>query len=147
MVAAIFLMTSGRFVNNAPSTGEKSARVPCINPSLPIPEQYHIHPRLRIVVNDADVPTPANIGKEPGCERVVHTHEANGTIHIEPNFYQEFTLGDFFAVWGKDFSKDRILAYAAGQNKTIRMFVDSQESDQFQNLVLKDKQEVVIEYR
>lgn len=123
-------------------------RVPCVNPVLPVPPEYHWHPQLRIIANGAAVPIPANIGIElAGCHRVLHTHDATGVIHIELNVYQEFTLGDFMSVWKKPFSKAQILDYQADETHEVVMTVGGQPSLDYENLVLKDQQEIVIEYK
>lgn len=126
----------------------KRSRVPCANPFLPAPEKYHIHPRLKIIINGQERTIPANIGLSfSSCERVIHTHDETGEIHIEPNFYQEFTLGDFFSVWGEPFSKNQILDAKVDDKHEIVMTVNGKPSFEYENLVLKDKQEIVIEYK
>jgi hypothetical protein len=125
-----------------------SKRVPCLNTALGVAAAYHIHPRLAIKADGKEIMIPANIGLSlVGCERVMHTHDATGEIHIEPNYYQEFTLGDFFAVWGKSFSRNQILDYAPDPDHEIVMTVDGKTSEEFENLILKDNQEIVIEYK
>ncbi len=129
--------------------GAGSSSIPCINPNLPF--QYHIHPHLQLIINGKSVEIPANIGTEPGCERTLHAHDNTGAIHIEPNFYQEFTLADFFSVWGRPFSHPptggQILNYQTDAGHEIVMTVDGQPNSEYQNLVLKDNQQIVIEYR
>jgi hypothetical protein len=123
-------------------------RVPCINSNLPVPDQYHIHPHLQIIIDGKDITIPAGIGIElSGCERFIHTHDDTGTIHIEPNYYKELTLGDFFAVWGEQLSPDQVLGYKRDAGHEIVMMVDGKPSQDFGNLVLKDNQEIVLEYR
>lgn len=127
--------------------GNSEGKVPCINPALPIPSQYHIHPHLRIIADGKDIPVPSNIGISLTCERVLHTHDQTGAIHIEPNFYQEFTLGDFFGVWGKPFSKDQILDYHADADHSVTVLVDGKLDEEYENLRLRDKQDIVIYYQ
>jgi hypothetical protein len=62
----------------------------------------HIHVRLRIIVDGAEVRVPAGIGVLPdGRMRVIHTHDETGVIHVESPKYMEFTFGDFLKIWGK----------------------------------------------
>lgn len=65
-------------------------------------EKFHIHAALRIYVNGLLSPLPANIGLDParGIESSLHTHDSTGIIHIEAPHPFNYTLGDFFAVWG-----------------------------------------------
>ena len=148
VIGGLVLLLSYRTIMSYINGSGPSVRVPCINPTLPIPEQYHIHPVLKIIADGKDIPVPANIGIElAGCEHVLHTHDTSGTIHIEPNYYQEFTLGDFASVWNQPISKDQVLDYKANADHEIVMTVDGAPSDKFGDLVLKDKQQIVIEYR
>ena len=63
----------------------------------------HYHPQLQIIINGNDVPVPANIGvdRATGVMSALHTHESDGTIHIEADKAGEvFTLGQLFIEWG-----------------------------------------------
>ena len=63
----------------------------------------HYHPQLRIIINGTEVPVPGNIGVDPatGAMSALHTHEPDGTIHIEADTAGEvFTLGQLFTQWG-----------------------------------------------
>ena len=69
----------------------------------PMGTAEHYHPQLRIIVKDKNVPIPANIGVDPatGAMSALHTHEPDGTLHIEADRKGEvFTLGQFFTEWG-----------------------------------------------
>ncbi len=120
--------------------------VPCINESLPIPDALHIHPQLRIIIDGANITIPANIGITAGCERVLHTHDDSGTIHVEPNFAHDYTLGDFFGVWGEPLSRTQVMSSYVDANHTLTMTVDGIPSQAFENLVLQDKQNIVLTY-
>jgi hypothetical protein len=76
---------------------------------------FHIHAHLTIFVNGAPRQVPAGIGI-PGaamqdttagpfagagnCFYWLHTHSADGIIHIESPVHRTYTLGDFFDEWG-----------------------------------------------
>ena len=69
----------------------------------PMGTAEHYHPHLRIVIGDSEVPVAANIGVDPitGAMSALHTHEGDGTIHIEADTEGEvFTLGQLFTEWG-----------------------------------------------
>jgi hypothetical protein len=106
----------------------------------------HIHPILHINVNGAPVTIPANIGITPACMMAIHTHDETGTIHLEYPQIVEFKLGDFFANWGQPFSKEQIMENKLDDTHTLTMTVDGQPSDEFENLVMKDGQQIVINY-
>lgn len=77
----------------------------------PMGTAEHYHPRLRIVVDDEPVAIPPNIGVDPstGAMSAVHTHEGDGTIHIEADTVGEvFTLGQLFTQWDVALDEDQI---------------------------------------
>jgi hypothetical protein len=77
---------------------------------------FHIHAHLTIFVNGAPRQVPAAIGI-PGaqaqntaqgpyigngtCFYWLHTHAADGVIHIESPVQRTYTLGNFFDEWGQ----------------------------------------------
>jgi hypothetical protein len=77
---------------------------------------FHIHAHLTIFVNGVPRQVPAAIGI-PGaqaqntpngpfiasgtCFYWLHTHAADGIIHIESPVQRTYTLGDFFDEWGQ----------------------------------------------
>jgi hypothetical protein len=64
-------------------------------------EKFHIHAMVRLYVNGLLKPLPAEIGLPPsGVESSMHTHDATGIVHMEAPHPFNYTLGDFFAVWG-----------------------------------------------
>jgi hypothetical protein len=76
----------------------------------------HIHAQLSIEHNGAKVQVPANIGMVSAGEAMIciywlHTHDDSGTIHIEAPG-GNYTLADFFAVWGEPLSSTRVGQYA-----------------------------------
>jgi len=75
----------------------------------------HIHAHLAIDHAGKPVVVPANIGIITAAYAVLclywlHTHDDSGTIHVEAPG-GNFTLADFFAVWGKPLSARRIGPY------------------------------------
>ncbi len=77
---------------------------------------FHIHAHLTVFVNGAARQIPAAIGI-PGaqaqntptgpyiasgtCFYWLHTHAADGIIHIESPVHRSYTLGNFFDIWGQ----------------------------------------------
>ncbi len=77
---------------------------------------FHIHAHLTVFVNGSARQVPAAIGI-PGavaqntaqgpfigsgtCFYWLHTHAADGIIHIESPVHRTYTLGDFFDEWGQ----------------------------------------------
>ena len=140
---------SGLF--GGPGAAARSTREVAMSCTLDMYTQFHIHPRLTTVVNGEPQTVPASIGITLGCMHPIHTHDASGSIHVESPEQRDFTLGDFFAVWGQAFNKNEISTsggdYKTDANHEIVMTVDGKTSDQYENLVLKDLQQIAIEYK
>lgn len=84
----------------------------------------HYHPRLRILIGGVRVPIPANIGVDPttGAMSALHTHEGDGTIHVEAHSAGEvFTLGQLFTQWGVALTPRRIGGARAEPGQEVRV--------------------------
>lgn len=119
-------------------------RTQCVQHSQSL--SMHIHPKLQININGSPVAIPAEIGITPTCMMAIHTHETDGTLHLEYPQTIDFKLGDFFANWGQSFSKEQIMDNKIDETHTITMTVDGQPSEEFENLILKDDQQIVINF-
>jgi hypothetical protein len=84
---------------------------------------FHIHAHLTIFVNGSARQVPAAIGipgaqaqstpqgpfVETGtCFYWLHTHAADGIIHIESPMQRTYTLGNFFDEWGQPLGPGRV---------------------------------------
>lgn len=107
----------------------------------------HIHPQLSILINGGHLGIPANIGITADCMRPVHTHDASNQLHVEWTAARDFTLGEFFRVWGKTFAKNQIFDYKANETHTVTLTVNGAPNQEFEKLVLRDNDQIVIEYK
>lgn len=90
----------------------------------PMGTAEHYHPHLRILVGDTEVPVAANIGVDPasGAMSALHTHEGDGTIHIEADTESEvFTLGQFFTEWGVTLTANQVGGAHATGGTTVKV--------------------------
>ena len=80
-------------------------------------QAYHAHAHLSISINGAQQAIPGDVGRNGGCLRPLHTHSADGVIHLEPDSDRTFKLGDFFLVWNQPFNATQFMSqkYSAGQ--------------------------------
>ena len=86
----------------------------------------HTHEHLDLYLNGTHVAIPANVGIGPGGDRFfspLHTHDRTGILHVESPAKIEYTLGQFFGVWGVRLSSTCIGNYCAGGSRTLS-FVD-----------------------
>ncbi len=112
-----FVVLSGGSSGSEPAI----AGVPCeSNERL----EYHVHAQLQIFIQAQPVEVPANIGIKKSCLYWLHTHDTSGLIHIEAPTKRDFTLGQFFQVWGEPLSQTSLLAKTADGSHEIRATVD-----------------------
>ena len=112
----------------------------------PIPESdiisqngIHWHPVLAIYVKGVKQEIPTNIGIG-AVHQPVHTHDATGTIHLEFQGLvrkQDITLGEFFKNWNKDIQ-------SFGSN--MKMTVNSEENIEYENYIMRDKDEIELRF-
>lgn len=99
----------------------------------------HIHPELRILEDGIEKAPPANVGITQSCMRWLHTHEANGVIHLETPDTRTLTLSQFMSVWsaqGNNFVDGKTIS-----NVTIDGV--AYEGD-YKGIILKDLQKIVL---
>lgn len=127
-----------------------------------VPQQpIHWHPKLKIIIKGEEQLIPVGIGINAGNNidnqisgmrmSPAHTHESDGTIHLENNKPwqkpETLTLGYFFKVWGRDFNSSCIFEYCNGENGKVMMTVNGQSNYEFDKYMMHDKDEIVIEYK
>jgi hypothetical protein len=84
---------------------------------------FHIHAHLTVFVNGTARQEPAAIGipgaqaqttaagsfvEQGTCFYWLHTHAADGIIHIESPVQRTYTLGNLFDEWGQPLSASRV---------------------------------------
>lgn len=108
-----------------PAPTDVAARVAAAGLDLgPMGTAEHYHPQLRIVIDGADVPVTPNIGVDPttGAMSALHTHEGDGTIHIEADSVGEvFTLGQLFTQWGVALTPQQIGGLRAEPGQQVQV--------------------------
>jgi hypothetical protein len=85
---------------------------------------YHVHAHLTLYVNGTEMWVPAGVGvqrpvlldptrsdpviKEAHGYYWLHTHDESGLIHAEAPTPHDFTLGQFFDLWGQPLSRHEV---------------------------------------
>ena len=89
---------------------------------------YHVHAHLTIFVDGQQVTVPAFIGidQQAPCISWLHTHDNTGVIHVEAPSQRQFTLGQFFDIWGQPLSATQLLHDTADASHQVRAFVGGQ---------------------
>jgi len=112
-------------------------------------EPIHWHPHLTIIINGEIQPIPIDIGIDSNAHFPIHTHETDGTVHMEndrPNS-ENVRLGYFFNVWEKTFNKECIFDSCIDDTHELKMYVNSKENIEYDKYIMRDKDEIKIEYR
>jgi hypothetical protein len=102
------------------ATGQDVDRISCQSSERTL---FHIHAHLGVFVNGSARQIPAGIGI-PGaqaqntangpfvvsgtCFYWLHTHAADGIIHIESPVRRTYSLGEFFDEWGQPLSPHQV---------------------------------------
>jgi hypothetical protein len=108
-------------------------------------EVVHIHQHLDIYVNGTHQTVPANIGIYDGQFLTeLHTHDATGVMHVESPTKREFSLGEFFGIWGVRLTPTCVGGYCKPQTPW-RMYLDGVPyPGNPSTLVLERHQEIAI---
>ncbi|MBA2716557.1 MAG: hypothetical protein H0U51_05800 [Propionibacteriales bacterium] len=112
-------------------------------------EHYHLH--LRILVNGTEVSVPPNIGVDPatGAMSAVHTHEADGTIHIEAVTAGEvLTLGQLFTEWGVKLTSTQVGGASTEPGQQVEVTSNgTADTGDPNDLRLEPDQQIVLQIR
>jgi len=108
-------------------------------------EVIHIHQHLDIFVNGKHEIVPQGIGIYDGQFLTeLHTHDTTGVMHVESPTKREFSLGEFFAVWGVRLTQTCIGGYCKPKT-SWRMYLDGAPySGDPALLILQRHQEIAI---
>jgi hypothetical protein len=85
---------------------------------------FHIHAHLDIFINGQNYTVPAQIGITSTCLYWLHTHDETGIIHIESPIHQNYTLGQFFDIWKKNFSNTQIFNNTVSGENPLNVYVN-----------------------
>jgi hypothetical protein len=104
-----------------------------------IPTGVGIHPDLwKYHALDAYATNP---GSAP-----MHTHDDTGLIHIEATGPPiNYTLGDFFAIWGLPFNDTCLSNVCVSNSTVINMFVNGEQNYDFGNYIPHDHDVISIQ--
>ena len=109
----------------------------------------HIHQHLDLIVNGTQVTVPADIGINYTSPFIspVHTHDETGIIHVESDEVRDFTLGEFFDIWGVRFTKDCVGGYCSKGADTLKVYSNGKPvTGDPRKLVLQSHQEIAVIY-
>jgi hypothetical protein len=106
----------------------------------------HTHANLQIFVHGKPETVPVDIGITNAAIQSLHTHDTNGTVHMESSVARTFTLGEFFDVWGVRFTPSCLGAYCNGGDNTLQVFVNGREQTGDPTQIAMNDHVIVVTY-
>jgi hypothetical protein len=149
VIAAIVLIVfAARSGSGAAGPDPTIDGIPCqSNEQLAV--HYHAHLSIMIGGNETTLPAGVGIDQTTQCLYWMHTHTADGVIHIEApksSAARKFTLGNIFDIWGKPLSGKQIGATVLTGDEKLLIFVDGKPyTGNPRNIVLGKYTQVVLE--
>jgi hypothetical protein len=116
----------------------------------------HDHVHLDVIVDGRRVVVPAGVGLAAPVDTghgvfglvansPLHTHAADGMIHIEADRPGSYTLGQFFDEWGVRLDRSCLGAYCSGNGGELRVYVDGRRRvGDPRRIVLTNHQEIAV---
>lgn len=156
-LVSVMILTSIYYLNNTEEEEEKKES-PYLKSDIcyyavnGIKSDYHYHFQLNVTINENRIEIPMHIGFETDKNgnttflHPIHTYDNSGRIHVETPQNTTAKLGFFFDIWGKDFSKDKILDYTVDEQHTLEMSVNGNKVDTFEETILEPYIFIDIEY-
>lgn len=109
----------------------------------------HWHVNVRVFVDGVELSVPVDLGIAEGYHAPLHTHSGDGVVHVESNDAgYDFTLGEFFDVWGVRFDGTCLGASCESGEDALRVFVDGEEvnTGSIRDVALNDQTVYVVAF-
>ncbi len=119
--------------------------------------KMHTHPKVSATINGSPYTISSQIGIDQSLWRdhsldqygmqgmsPLHSHGADGTIHVESNTLRDFTLKEFLAVWGQRVDGNQVLAHPVDSGHRAYLVVDGVEKLAAEDVVFRDEQRIQI---
>ncbi len=107
----------------------------------------HTHANVQVFVHGEQETVPENIGIFDNAATSIHTHTADGVVHMESSTVRDFTLGEFFDVWGVRLTSRCLGGYCTQGGDVLQVFKGGQEvTGSIRGVVLDDQSVVVVTF-
>jgi hypothetical protein len=113
-------------------------------------EVLHIHQHIDIYIRGQHITVPQFIGivTSPLVQYApIHTHTPDGIIHVESPTQRDFSLGEFFDVWGVLFTPTCIGGYCNSGDERLQVFANGKVvTGNPRQLKLVEHEEIVVTF-
>jgi hypothetical protein len=109
---------------------------------------YHVHSHLDVFVNGVQQQIPSQIGilSSPSCLYWLHTHSADGVIHVEAPETRQFTVGQFLDIW-KQTSTNSTALFNSISNMSVTAYVNGEKFEgDYRTIPIESLKEIVLAY-
>lgn len=121
-------------------------KVSCIDNSKKPVRDYSF--MINISVLDKKQSVPKEFGhKKIGCVNELYVDKFNNVVKVKTNEFKSFTLGNFFTVWDKGFSKDEVLGYKVSKDRKLEVYVNGIRVNTYENTPLFPDSRIEIVYK
>jgi hypothetical protein len=160
IAVAVFLITGGDDNPTRPETlpGELTTEAPwpanadqaaARAEAIGLPAEgtaMHEHADVQVFVRGERETIPVSVGVADVGESL-HTHTDDGVVHIESSQVREFTLGEFFDVWGVRLSSTCLGGYCVSGADELLVFKNGERvNGPIRQVVLDDQSVVVVTF-
>jgi hypothetical protein len=160
IAVAVFLITGGDDTTTRPDTlpGELTTEAPwpanadqaaARAEAIGLPAEgsaMHEHADIQVFVHGERETIPVDVGVADTGESL-HTHTDDGVVHIESSQVREFTLGEFFDVWGVRLSSTCLGGYCVSGADELLVFKDGERvNGPIRQVVLDDQSVIVVTF-
>ncbi|MDY6771045.1 MAG: hypothetical protein SV186_03755 [Candidatus Nanohaloarchaea archaeon] len=119
--------------------------VPCLNPAREVQQDYTL--RISVSIDGERYPIPSDVGHAPGnCLREVYTNSSGGVVHVTSVSNTTYTLGQFFDVWHRHFTRDQLFGHVVSAGHTLTVSVDGERVDTYRETPLRPGSRIHVEY-
>lgn len=102
--------------------------------------------RVSIVIFEDLEFLPPDLGNNAdGTKEKLFTTNTDNLIY--KNTDEDVMLKDLFEIWGETFNSTCVLDYCNSQNNSMRLYVNGAESIDYEFYRIKDKDNIIIDYR
>lgn len=99
---------------------------------------FHIHSHLTVTISGQGETIAANTGISSDCMHSLHAHDATGIVHIESPVKKDFSLGDWFYIWGKTWTATDFNGQPLDASHQLKVFADGHEITTGPETILQD---------
>ncbi len=151
VLVSVYYLNAGENTENEDESSYLKSEI-CYYALNGIIADHHYHLQLNITVINERIEIPINIGFERDSEgntiflHPIHTYDNSGRIHVETTKNTTAELGFFFDIWGKDFSKSKILNYTSNEDYSVKMYLNGNRVETYEKTVLEPYSFIEIEY-